>query len=398
MPDEMMDHDLALLDISSDRSVPLFMPHVTDAMRAAVEAQMQTRWIGQGPGVDAFEAEFASEILGHDGHAVATSSGTAALHIAYAMALGKTTSEAPFDREREGEVIAPVFTCTATNIPWIYLGQRIRWADIDPATMNISPESVERLIGPETRGISVVHYGGYPADMTALREIAEAAGIPIIEDAAQALGASVAGVPVGTISEFTMFSFQAIKHITTGDGGMLTMRDSALADLARRLRWFGIDRKAKQGGTWENDVTELGYKAQMTDMAASMGRAALSEWPATLAYRRGLLARYEANLAGIDGIRLLVPGAAEDVVHAAWLATVVVDDGCDRLRARLRNAAIEANPVHFRNDRYTMFKGVAEGACPAMDSIDGRYLCLPLHMGVSPADVDRASEVIASGW
>lgn len=393
-----MERDLALLDTASPTAVPLFMPHVTDAMRNAVADQLSTRWIGQGPGVDAFESDFTAAILGGNGHSVATNSGTAALHVAYAIAIGATDS-ASLDRLQGGEVIAPVFTCTATNLPWLYLRQRIKWADIDPVSMNVSAESIRRLINSDTRAISVVHYGGYPADMAAIRALADEAGIPVIEDAAQALGAQVDGRPVGTLSEFTMFSFQAIKHITTGDGGMLTVRDAAVADQARRIRWFGIDRKAKQGGTWENDVWEIGYKSQMTDVAAAMGRAALRDWPSTLGHRKALLERYRANLEGIDGVRLLaIDDEGSGTVHAAWLATIIVETRCEQLRDRLRSAEVEANPVHFRNDRYSVFRGVASGYCPAMDAIDGRYLCLPLHMGVSLADVDRACAVIASGW
>ena len=393
-----MVRDLPLIDASQNGVVPLFMPYVTDAMRSRVVEQLNTRWLGQGPGVDAFEAQFEAEVLEGDGHAIAVSSGTAALHIAYTLALGATDGHPA--TESRNEVIAPVFTCTATNIPWLYLGMKIQWADIDLDSMNISADSVEALISPRTRAISVVHYGGHPADMTRIRAIAEAAGIPVIEDAAQALGARQSGSPIGHHSDFTTFSFQAIKHITTGDGGMLVVRDKDQADAARRLRWFGIDRKGKQNGTWENDVFELGFKYQMTDIAAALGSAALPDLKDIIAHRGQLLDRYCTNLKDEHRVRVLnVDDAAHGDRHAAWLATVVIRHGdCASLRQALRDAGIESNAVHFRNDRYTVFRESASGICPNMDSLDGRYLCLPLHMGVSMNDVDRACEVVSGAW
>ncbi len=397
-PDSAMVKDLPLMDTSDSSVVPLFMPYVSDAMRSAVAQQLTTRWLGQGPGVDAFEREFEDLVLEGRGHAVAVSSGTAALHIAYAIAIGDT--DGGRSSSEGGEVIAPVFTCTATNLPWLYLGMRLRWADIELNSMNICPESVASLITPKTRAISVVHYGGHPANMREIRAVAAAAGVPIIEDVAQGLGGRSQGMPLGTLGESSMFSFQAIKHITTGDGGMLVLPDADSADLAKRLRWFGIDRKGKQNGTWENDVRELGFKYQMTDIAASLGRAALPDLPSILEHRQSLLDRYRANLAGNGRVRLLhVADGSEGDTHAAWLATVVVEEGdCAGLRDALRRAGIESNAVHFRNDRYSIFDDVARGHCPNMDAIDGRYLCLPLHMGVTVDDVDRACGVIAGSW
>src|ERR1019366_7013191 len=125
-------------------------------------------------------------------------------------------------------------------------------------------------------------------------------------------------------SDFTMFSFQAIKHITTGDGGMLLFRDAALTDQGRRIRWFGIDRKAKQGGHWQNDIWEVGYKYQMTDIAAAMGLAALEEFNSILEHRQTLLKAYQQKLAGITGITF-IGGGYKDRTHAAWMCTVLVE-------------------------------------------------------------------------
>lgn len=390
-----MQKDLPLLNIEEAGALPLFMPYVTDAIRSAVAEQLTTRWVGQGPGVDRFEGRFRERVLQGGGSAVAVSSGTAALHLSYRCAL--EMKQMP-GTDTVGEVIAPVFTCTATNLPWLYLGQRIRWADVELDSMNISPASVAELIGPQTRAVSVVHYGGYPAKMDEIRAVASEYNVPVIEDAAQALGGKAGGVPMGLAGDFGAFSFQAIKHITTGDGGMLTTKHTELEDKLRRLRWFGIDRKGKQSGTWENDIDEVGFKYQMTDIAAAMGSAGLADLDPILEHRRSLLSRYAENLADAEGTRVLASnGERAGDEHGAWLATVVIDGDSNAVRARLRESKIEANPVHFRNDRYSVFRGVATGECPNMDQLEGSYLCLPLHMGVSLSDVDRICDVLVSG-
>ena len=367
------------------KNIVLFHPHVPESAIEGVANTLRTRWIGQGPKVERFEEEFQLA-LGSSHHPVAVGSCTDAIHLAYVLCNLK-----PGD-----EVIVPVFTCTATNIPLLYHGVRIRFADAQRGTMNIDPQHVRSLVTDRTRAIVCVHYGGLPCDMDELQAIATDAGVPLIEDAAQAVGASYKGVPVGAISDFTAFSFQAIKHITTGDGGMLMIRDPQLVAKTKRIRWFGIDREAKQGGTWQNDISEIGYKYQMTDIGAAMGLAALETLDDVLALRKSILARYIQRLAGIDGIEV-VGAEFQDRVHAAWLCTVLVDRRKD-LERKLRDASIESGQVHFRNDRYSVFANFREGELPNMNALEERYLVLPLHTHMTLADADRVCDVIQSGW
>jgi dTDP-4-amino-4,6-dideoxygalactose transaminase len=231
--------------------------------------------------------------------------------------------------------------------------------------------------------------------MDELREIADQAGVPIIEDAAHALGAMYRGRSIGSISEFTMFSFQAIKHITTGDGGMVAMKDASLLPKAKRLRWFGIDREGKQKATWDNDIWETGFKYQMTDIAAALGLAALQEWEEVREHRRTLLGIYERGLSNVPGIRF-VGGGQKDRVHAAWLCTVLAKDRI-KLQQKLRENRIESNQVHYRNDRYTLFRE-CRGVFPNMDAIEDEYLVLPLHTRMTREDAERVVSVIKSGW
>ena len=367
-----------------DGNIVLFYPHISEKARKRVYDQLGTRWIGQGPSVEKFETDF-SQMFCNGLTTAAVGSGTDALHLAYLLA-GIRAGD---------EVITPVFTCTATNIPLLYIGAKPVFADVQRRSLNIDPDHVRRLVTKRTKAIVCVHYGGLPCDMDELRVIADEAGIPIIEDAAHAVGAMYKGRSIGSISEFTMFSFQAIKHITTGDGGMLALKDTTLLAEARRLRWFGIDREGKQQGTWQNDIWETGYKYQMTDVAAALGLAALEDWEEVSLHRRNLLAIYERGLFGIPGIEFVGP-SSPDKVHAAWMCTIFAKDRL-KLQQKLRENQIESNQVHYRNDRYTLFHE-SRGHFPNMDAIEDEYLVLPLHTRMTVADVERVIKVIRSGW
>jgi len=376
---------MSLMQAESENIV-LFYPHVSELAKKSVMETLDSRWIGQGPKVKLFEENFSKKFASNS-PAIAVGSGTDALHLSYMLAGLK-----PGD-----EVIAPVFTCTATNIPFLYMGIKIKFADIDVSTMNIDTNHVRQLMNNKVKAIICVHYGGLPCDMNKLKSIADEWNIPIIEDAAHAVGAKYKGVDIGSISDFTMFSFQAIKHITTGDGGMLIIKDKELVDKAERIRWFGIDRKAKQEGIWENDILEIGYKYQMTDIAAAMGIVSLDEFDDQSKLRKILFQTYAEELADCDRLRVVGSGFT-DREHAAWLFTVIVENRY-KLQEKLRNNMIESNQVHFRNDRYSIFKEFTDGKkFPNMDKIEDDYLVLPLHTKMTVEDVKRICSVIKSGW
>ncbi|MBR7131167.1 MAG: DegT/DnrJ/EryC1/StrS family aminotransferase [Lentisphaeria bacterium] len=375
--------DMALLQEEKDNIV-LFYPNIPEDTVSEVVDTLKSRWIGQGPKVDRFEKEFAAKFT-PGWNSVAVNAGTSALHLSYIAAGIK-----PGD-----EVISPVFTCTATNIPLLHCGANIRFADIDPETLNISVESVKSIISDRTRAIVCVDYGGCLCHMAELRALADQYGIPVIEDAAQSLGGSYHGRPVGTLADYTAFSFQAIKHITTADGGMITLKSDEKEQLLKRLRWFGIDRFAKQNGIWQNDICEVGFKYQMTDISAAMGLAGLRSFDEKMALRQHYLAIYAERLSKVPGITVV----GKEFIgkgHAAWLCTVLAEN-MEGLRAKLRENHIEANQVHFRNDRYSIFGGRVN-YCPNMDAVEDHYLVLPLHTHLSEAQVMRVCEIIESGW
>ena len=377
--------DMSIMKANSENIV-LFYPHVSALAKSAVMETLDSRWIGQGPKVKIFEENFSKKFASNLS-AIAVGSGTDALHLSYMLAGLK-----PGD-----EVIAPLFTCTATNIPFLYMGVKIKFADVDINTMNMDINHVRQLMSDKVKAIICVHYGGLPCDMDELQSIANEWSIPIIEDAAHAVGAKYKGTDIGSISDFTMFSFQAIKHITTGDGGMLIIKNKDLIDKAERIRWFGIDRKSKQAGIWENDITEIGYKYQMTDIAAAMGIASLSEFDEQSQIRKSLFQVYEEELADCERLRIIGSGY-KDREHAAWLFTVIVEERY-KLQEKLRDNNIESNQVHFRNDRYSIFKEFTDGKVfPNMDKIEDDYLVLPLHTKMTVEDVRRVCSVIKLGW
>ncbi len=332
--------------------IVLFRPNVPASALSRIAEVLESRWIGQGPKVEQFERSFEKK-FNHSATAVSCGSGTDALHLAYLLAGVK-----PGD-----EVLCPVFTCTATNLPALYIGATPVFVD----------------------------YGGQPANLSALLEISRRNGLPLIEDAAHALGATYDDQPIGSISDYTIFSFQAIKHITTGDGGMLMVRDSTKVEEAKRLRWFGIDRHLKFNGIWENDITEVGYKYQMNDISAAMGLAALEEFDQTIALRRTLFSTYVSNLKGLDWVQIV--GSQFNGHHGSWLFTILVPDALS-LRDYLFEHQIESGQVHFRNDRYTVFGGRDENLVH-MNEIEGKYLVLPLHTHMTVADVKRICSTIS---
>lgn len=371
--------------ISENEGIPLFYPHTgADAQKNVIDT-LSTRWIGQGPKVDLFESRFKEKFLGNYSP-VAVGSGTDALHLAYILA-----GINPGD-----EVIVPLFTCTATNIPLLYIGAKPIFVDVDLETMNISIADVYRKISKKTKAVVCVDYGGVPCDYTALRDICDELRIPLISDAAHSLGSTFKGRFASQYADYTIFSFQAIKTLTTGDGGLLAIKDESKLERARRLRWFGIDRTAKQRGVWENDIVEVGYKYQMNDIAAAIGLAGLAEIDTVIEKRNTLFRKYEECLKS-ERVRIVGRSETDDYFNSSWLITVVVDDDRYELMKKLRENNIESAQVHYRNDRYSIF-GQASANYENMDSLEDKYLVLPLHTRMSSDDVERISNVVNGDW
>jgi len=332
--------------------------------------------------VDDFEKKFSNQFCDKM-PVIAVGSGTDALHLAYILG----------NIKKNDEIICPVFTCTATNIPLLYIGAKIKFADIDPKTLNISIESVEKLITKKTKAIVFVNYGGILNNLEKLNKIAKKNKIILIQDAAQSLGARYKKKSITKYADFTIFSFQAIKHITSGDGGALTVRNKFHEKKGKRIRWFGIDRPKKQGGTWENDIKEVGYKYQLTDLGACLLLDSMREYKSIRSHRNSIYKTYLKYIIQNKKIKC-VQSMDKNAEEVMWLFTIITPYK-DLLQKKLREKNIETNQVHFRNDRYSIFKKFSQNRkFKNMDIIQDKYLVLPMHTKMTISDAKRVSQEI----
>tara|TARA_B100001250_G_C19782718_1_gene782611 strand:+ start:810 stop:1964 length:1155 start_codon:yes stop_codon:yes gene_type:complete len=369
--------------MSEKKGVPLFYPYISPNAKKSLEKTLSSRWIGQGPKVDLFEKKFEKKFLTSQ-RALAVGSGTDALHLSYILS----------DIKKGDEVLVPVFTCTATNIPLLYIGAKPVFVDVDIDTMNISIEDLKKKITKKTKAIVCVDYGGVPNNYYALLKICKERNLKLISDGAHSLGSKYLGKHVATYSDFTTYSFQAIKTITTGDGGMLVIKDRKLYDKAKRLRWFGIDRSKKQSGIWDNDLKEIGYKYQMTDVSASLGLAALKDINNIIKKRNNLFKIYERELKKNKSIKIIGKSKTKEYFNSAWLITILLKEGKRlQIMKKLRKKNIESAQVHYRNDRYSIFGG-RRNDLPNMDKIENQYLVLPLHPRISLKQAKYICDVI----
>jgi dTDP-4-amino-4,6-dideoxygalactose transaminase len=243
--------------------IPFHLPSIGAAERQAVLDVLDSGWLTTGERVVQFEEGIQREL--HVNHAVAVNSATSALHLALeAMGIGAAD-----------EVVVPTYTFAASAEVVRYLGARPRLVDVDPITLNATVETIDAQLRPNTKAIMVVHFGGLVADMEPILDLARRRGISVLEDAAHALPASRRGRAAGTMGEAGALSFYATKTVTTGEGGMLVTNDPRIADRARVMRLHGISRDAwkrySASGSWFYEIEDVGFKYNLTDIAAAIG-------------------------------------------------------------------------------------------------------------------------------
>lgn len=345
-----------------------------------LEKVLYSGYIGQGPKVEEFEKEF-SKYIGTD-KVLSVNSGTSALHLALRLA-----------GVEGGEVITTPMTCTATNFPILANGARIVWGDIDPRTGMLDPDDVESKITKDTRAIMVVHWGGMPADLGNLSDVAKRHGIPLIEDAAHALGAEYEGRKIGNhTADFTCFSFQAIKHITTVDGGMLVINSQEDYKRGKLLRWYGIDREGPRTDMrCEEDVVEWGYKFHMNDVNAVIGLIALNHINEQVAKHRmnAIFFDYE-----IDNKKILKPQGYPDGQSSYWLYTLQVPKR-DKFMEYMAKLGIMVSKVHSRNDTHTVMKEFKVDL-PGVDEFTRKMVCIPVHSGLTSEEIEKVIDAVNS--
>jgi UDP-4-amino-4,6-dideoxy-N-acetyl-beta-L-altrosamine transaminase len=354
-----------------------------DAIQAVVET-LQSDWLTTGPRVNEFEEAFAAWVGAR--YAVSFSSGTAALHAA-AFASGIRPGD---------EAISSPLTFAATSNCVLYQGGTPVFADISSRTLNIDPAHIERRVTSRTKALLPVDYAGHPADLALIAEIADRHGLTVIEDACHALGAEYRGRRVGSISHLTVFSFHPVKHLTTGEGGMVTTDNASFADQMRKFRNHGISSNARDrqlDGQWHYEMVLLGYNYRLTDIACALGLRQLGKLEANLARRRQIAERYTANLAEISGV--IIP-STEGVVLPAWHLYAIRLDlkritvGRSEIFRALRAENIGVNvhyiPVHL-HPYYRERFGYIGGEFPVAEAAYESLISLPMFHGMTDEDV-----------
>jgi len=365
--------------------VPIARPYVSEKAIQAVVDTLRSGRIGQGPKAKKFEQAFCGTI--GVPYAVAINSCAAGLRLALAI-----SGVGPGD-----EVITTPLTWQATNHPILEQFAQPVFADIQFLTGNIDPSDIEHRVTERTKAILCIHWGGYPADMDEIHAVADKYGLSVIEEAADALGATYHSRPVGVLSRFTSFSFYAIQIVTTVEGGMLTMLDEEDYEAAMRRRWFGIDRvrrKPRLDGYYDYDTRETGYGYPMNDVMAAMGWVHLEELDSLLQRRKTIASVYREALDGVPGVTLFED--RPDRTSGCQLFTIHVERRDDFCRM-MRDKRVAVLVMHVRNDQYTVFGGLRDDL-PELDKFSKTYICIPLHNKLTDEDVDYVIQCIKGGW
>jgi dTDP-4-amino-4,6-dideoxygalactose transaminase len=320
-------------------------------------------YVGEGLVSQNFEKKIG-EFIKNPNVAV-VNSGTSAITLALRLAgVGPGTS-----------VVTTPMTCLATNMPILSLGAHPIWADILPDG-NINPEDAYRKIRNDTRAILCVDWGGMPCNLASLRVVADYKSIPLIEDACQSLGGTYQGTPIGNHADAVCFSFQAIKYLTTVDGGALVCNwNHGNLKRAKLLRWFGLDRTQSSMLRCGQDPPDWGYKFQTNDVLASIGLANLASLAERLEIVRGNALQYQEAFKDLQCVKTIPEGP--DRQSAFWAYTLLVEDVASFVRF-LRTKGVVASKIHDRNDTKTIFAASRQEALPGVDYFDRHHVCIPV--------------------
>lgn len=362
--------------------------HIDEEDIAAVVAVLKGDWLTQGPSVSAFEKAFEDYTGAR--HAVSFANGTAALHGAYFAA-----GVGPGD-----EVLTTPMTFAATGNGALYLGGSVAFADIDPETLCLDAEKAREKVTAATKVIAPVSFAGYPADLAPFKKLAESCGAVVIEDGSHALGAMRDGVPVGKGADLTVFSFHPVKHITTGEGGMVVTDSDEFAGRMRLFRTHGItkDPAAMEDvpdGPWSTEMQVLGYNYRLSDIHAALGISQLKKLGMFTARRREIAALYDSLLSEVQG--LTVPPSSPG--HSYHLYPLQVPAGrraeyMARLRGKGIAGMVHYLPVHL-HPYYRRNFGWKKGDFPESEAFYSREISLPVFYGLSDEEVRRVAEAIS---
>lgn len=367
--------------------IPYGRQHIDDDDVRLVEKVLRGDFLTTGPAVATFERDVARYCAAAEG--IAVSNGTAALHVAM-LSLGVGPGD---------EVIIPPMTFAATANCVRYVGATPVFADVDPGTLLLDPEAVAGKITSRTKAVIGVDYTGHPCDWDALRAVTADRDIVLVADACHALGALYKGTRVGSIADMTVFSFHPVKHITTGEGGMILTDDEGMAARCRLFRNHGITTDSHQrdkDGAWFYEMTELGFNYRLTDIQAVLGSSQMKKLDGFLRRRREIAAKYDSLFAACENITPLETKA--DCEHAYHLYVVKVPDR-KAVFQHMRQSGIGVNvhyiPVHF-HPYYKREMGLKPGLCPVAEEAYEQILSLPMYPDIEDGSVHFVANELIS--
>ena len=394
---------------SPENKIPLFKVFMAPTAADEVSKVLNSGYIGQGPKVDLFENQL-KKYFNHD-YVQTVNAGTSALHLALHLLKNPSGFKEVYDGmagisrwpglNPGDEVLATAMTCTASNWPILANGLKIKWVDIDPNTLNMDLDDLARKITPKTKVIMLVHWGGYPNDLDKIKQIQDKAqqlyGFrpAVIEDGAHSFGSKYKGKHIGTHGNLTMFSLQAIKHITSIDGGLLLSPNKEYHDRGKLIRWYGIDRDGdRKDFRCEADIKEWGFKFHMNDVCATVGIENLKHAKDIITKHQNNALFYDKELSNTPGVTLLDRQEGHD--SAFWIYSMLVENR-DGFYRWMDECKITVSQVHERNDKHTCVKEY-RSALPALDKTIGKIVSIPVGWWIGPEQREYITDCIKKGW
>lgn len=381
----------------NNETIQLFKVFMSETAAPEVTKVLNSGYIGQGEKVEEFERKL-SDFFNRD-YIVTLNSGTSGLHLALQLLKNKKNN---WPGLQDGdEVLATSLTCTASNFPILANNLKIKWVDVDPTTLNMDLDDLCRKLSPKTKAIMLVHWGGYPNDLDKIKKIQDKCfdlyGFrpAVIEDGAHSFGSKYKGKYIGNHGNIVMYSLQAIKHITSIDGGLLVLPHQELYDRAKLLRWYGIDRNSnRKDFRCEADIQEWGYKFHMNDVCATVGLENLKHVSKIVGTHQSNANFYDNNLQNIDGLTTLTRHEGHE--SAFWIYSMLVDDR-DGFYKWMKECNIVVSQVHERNDKHTCVSDY-KSALPNLDNIIGKVVSIPVGWWVTDENRQYIVDCIKKGW
>lgn len=375
------------------KTIPLFKVFMSDESIEKVTSVLKSGFIGQGGVVDEFE-EILKKYFEHD-YILTLNSATSAEHLALHML------KKQYGLKDGDEILTSPMTCTATNWPILANNFKIKWVDINPNTLNMDLDDLARKITSSTKGIMMVHWGGYPNDLDEVNRILDKAQVTfgfrpiVIEDCAHSMGSKYKGKYIGTHGNICTYSLQAIKHVTSGDGGLLFVPNKELYNRGKLLRWYGIDRSTnKKDFRCEADVEEWGFKFHMNDINAAIGIGNFAKINEIVSKHKENAKFYDNELSDVKDIELLERNP--NMESSFWIYSMKVNRRSDFM-THMKNHNIAVSQVHERNDIHTTVREY-KTLLPNLDKTIRNIISIPVGWWVTEEDRQYIIDTIKKGW